>query len=168
MNLISLLLLGLAAAADATDYLTATRAAEADRKPLIVLVTAEWCGPCQQLKSDVTGTLRNWREGHWAEVKVEAAPAKLLKANQPLPQITIYRYVGGGWQRFDHFGYSGLADLNVWLRGVWAWQAPQPATGPLSDPVNWRFFQREHWQLTPGTCNMLGCVAHGGGWVYQP
>lgn len=150
-------------AAAESGYLAASKAAEADRKPLIVLVTADWCAPCQQLKADVTGTLSRWRAGHWAEVKVEEAPAKLLKANQPLPQIAIYRYVGGQWQRFDHFGYSGLSDLNVWLRGVWAWQAARPQTGPLSDPVNWAFFQREHYSLGIPSCGMIGCPVHSGG-----
>jgi len=28
-----------------------------------------------------------------------------------------------------------------------------------------QFLKRNHWRLSPGTCGMLGCEVHGGGWV---
>ncbi len=31
--------------------------------------------------------------------------------------------------------------------------------------IDQRFLEKWHWKLSPGTCGMLGCAVHGGGWI---
>ena len=31
--------------------------------------------------------------------------------------------------------------------------------------IDARFLEKWHWKLSPGTCEMLGCTVHGGGWI---
>lgn len=35
-------------------------------------------------------------------------------------------------------------------------------------PADRRAVERYHWRLTPGSCGMLGCPVHGGGWRLVP
>ena len=38
-------------------------------------------------------------------------------------------------------------------------------TAEVAQAIDQRFLERWHWKLSPGTCGMLGCVQHGGGWI---
>ena len=30
------------------------------------------------------------------------------------------------------------------------------------------YLAEHHWRLSPGSCGMLGCSLHGGGWIEEP
>lgn len=77
----------------AEDYATAWAAHKATGRPLVVLVVADWCQPCQVAKRDSAAALR--RIGHLALVNVDREPRQTsLVAGTPgqaIPLLVVYR-----------------------------------------------------------------------------
>lgn len=77
----------------AEDYATAWAAHKATGRPLVVLVVADWCQPCQSVKRDSAAALR--RIGHLALVNVDRQPRQTsLVAGTPgpaIPLLVVYR-----------------------------------------------------------------------------
>lgn len=44
---------------------------------------------------------------------------------------------------------------------------PTPMTPAEAKAIDKRFIARQHWQLCPGSCGMLWCAIHGGGWKLE-
>lgn len=102
-----------------TDYATAYRQAQTGDKPLLVLVTAEWCAPCQMLKRT---TLRDmmakhgFKDFHFALVDVDRDPeAAKLTENRPVPQFIVFERNGNTWNRRYSIGYHSLDELQAFL-----------------------------------------------------
>ena len=60
--------------AESVDYETAYHRAQADHKPLLVLVTAEWCEPCQKMKNTTMAEMLGneaLQDVHFATVDVD-------------------------------------------------------------------------------------------------
>jgi len=98
MNFVSAILL-VAASTNATseplDYATAYKQAMKGDKPLLVLVTAEWCPPCQVMKSQVLPELLSqdsFAGYHFATVDFDEQNrlAKKLVNNRGVPQLLLY------------------------------------------------------------------------------
>ena len=107
MNLISALMIiavtGLAVD-NPTDYKTAYGNAQNGDKPLLVLVTAKWCPPCQVMKSTTIPTLmakQAFKEFHYATVDLDAEEklARQLIGNRGVPQIILYEKHNDKWVR---------------------------------------------------------------------
>jgi len=92
-----------APAEEPLDYTSAYKLAMKGDKPLLVLVTAEWCPPCQILKNDVLPKLLKqdaFADYHFATVDFDEQNdlAKKLVGNRGLPQLLIYeRQVNDKW-----------------------------------------------------------------------
>lgn len=73
------------------DYAAAYRSAQASGRPLLVLVGAEWCEPCREVRK-FEPTLR--KLGHYARVDVERERplATRLIGARPLPCLIVYRW----------------------------------------------------------------------------
>lgn len=113
MNLFSALLLTavLVPTQDPTDYKTAYEKAQAGDRPLLVLVTAEWCPPCQRMKSTTIPELLNRKafEGvHYATVDYDrdAELAKQLIGDRGVPQLLMFEKQDGKWVRRYMTGYK--------------------------------------------------------------
>lgn len=107
MNLISALTIiavtGLAVD-NPTDYKTAYNNAQTGDKPLLVLVTAKWCPPCQVMKSTTIPTLmakQAFKDFHYATVDLDAEEslARQLIGNRGVPQLIMYEKHGDKWAR---------------------------------------------------------------------
>ena len=87
-----------------TDYKTAYKRAQSGDKPLLVLVTAEWCAPCQQMKSSTIPELISrdaFQDFHYATVDLsrqEALGRKLI-GKRGIPQLIVYEKKDDRWQR---------------------------------------------------------------------
>ena len=107
MNLISALMIiavtGLAVD-NPMDYKTAYGNAQNGDKPLLVLVTAKWCPPCQVMKSTTIPTLmakQAFKDFHYATVDLDAEEklARQLIGNRGVPQIILYEKHNDKWLR---------------------------------------------------------------------
>lgn len=103
-----------------TDYATAYRRAQSGTKPLLVLVTAEWCAPCQMLKRTTLHEMlaqHGFKEFHFAMVDVDREPeiAAKLTENRPVPQFIVFERSGNTWNRRYSIGYHSRDDLQAFL-----------------------------------------------------
>lgn len=93
-----------AVAGEPVDYRTAYEKAQQGDKPLLVLVTAEWCPPCRIMKSQTIPQLMKkdaFKEFHYATVDLdrEQAVAQQLIGQRGVPQLILFEKKEGKWTR---------------------------------------------------------------------
>ncbi len=86
------------------DYTTAYENAQGGDKPLLVLVTATWCPPCQVMKSTTIPDLMSrdsFKDFHYAMVDLdqEEELARQLIGDRGLPQLIMYEKQEDRWLR---------------------------------------------------------------------
>ena len=86
------------------DYKTAYEKAQKGDKPLLVLVTAEWCPPCQTMKKTTIPQLmqkKAFRNFHYATVDLNADEklARQLIGNRGVPQFIMFEKKNDRWVR---------------------------------------------------------------------
>jgi thiol:disulfide interchange protein len=104
------------------DYAAAYEEMQRTGRPMVVLVTAQWCPPCQLLKHNVlpdpriTHVLKGFA---CALVDVDAEPklAQKLGGGQGVPFIAVYAPDEDGYQRRTIRGYQSVEALTRFLLG---------------------------------------------------
>ena len=94
------------------DYAAAYRTAQAEGKPLMVVVGADWCPACVNLKATTLTSLA--ATGQLEDVSVavvdqdsEPELAAQLKQGQTIPQIIVFSQTDqGSWKRMQLTGYQ--------------------------------------------------------------
>jgi thioredoxin-like negative regulator of GroEL len=91
--------------ADGETYADAHRAMMKSGKPMVVMVTADWCPHCQVMKQDVIPQIR--RRGLFKRVAFaivdsdrEQQLAQQLTGGGLIPQLVMYRQTPKGWVRY--------------------------------------------------------------------
>ena len=97
-------------------YSQALSKAKSGDKPLLVLVTADWCAPCRQLKAATLPSLfqrKTFREFHFAMMDYDKDPktAGKLIGDRGLPQLIMFEKSGGKWLRRTLNGNEGIHSL---------------------------------------------------------
>ena len=87
-----------------TDYKTAYQRAQTGDKPLLVLVTAEWCAPCKTMKASTMPELMSrgaFRDFHYATVDLsrEETLGRKLIGKRVVPQLIVYEKKEDKWER---------------------------------------------------------------------
>ena len=87
-----------------TDYKTAFKKAQNGDKPLLVFVSAEWCPPCQTMKSSTIPKLvqKDAFDGfHYATVDLgkEQELGRRLIGERGIPQLIMFEKKDDKWQR---------------------------------------------------------------------
>lgn len=93
------------------DYAAAYRTAQQEGKPLMVVVGADWCPACVNLKATTLTSLA--QTGQLEDVSVavvdqDAEPelAAQLKQGQTIPQIIVFSQTDSGWKRTQLTGFQ--------------------------------------------------------------
>lgn len=115
--LAALLNMSFLATTSSTSYDEAYRLANADEgRPLVVLVGADWCPACQQMKQSVMPALQ--QRGSLAHVAFamvntdrEGALASQLMEGSSIPQLVMYVKTGAGWSRRRLTGAQSITDV---------------------------------------------------------
>lgn len=102
------------------DYKTAYAKAQQGDKPLLVLVTATWCPPCQSMKATTIPQLLRqdaFKDFHYATVDLdeEADLAQKLIGNRGVPQLIVFEKVEGKWQKRYMAGYQTVANVEKFI-----------------------------------------------------
>ena len=110
-----------ACAQEPVDYTTAYHQAAENNRPLLVLVTAEWCPPCQSMKSTTIPELvsKNAFSGvNYAVVDYDAQVelASQLIGERGLPQLLLFQKVEGQWQRRFLAGFQTVAGVESFMQ----------------------------------------------------
>ena len=102
------------------DYAVAYRRAIEGDEPLLVLVTAESCGPCQQMKATTIADMlsQNKFEGfNFAMVALgrERKLGRRLTRNQSVPQLIVMKKRKGHWTLRRLVGVHSVASVEAFL-----------------------------------------------------
>lgn len=105
------------------DYKTAYKNAQAGEKPLLVLVTADWCPPCQVMKTSTIPTLvkkEAFKEFNYATVDLdkEEKLARQLIGNRGVPQLVMFEKQGDQWVRRILSGYNSPQQVEAFIAEV--------------------------------------------------
>jgi thioredoxin-related protein len=90
---------------DVTTYGEAIQKSQQENKPLLVIVSANYCAPCQVLKRNVikpmldSGELKEVYVSYVEEEKDKELFDKLLGENKSIPKIIIYHKKNDKWFR---------------------------------------------------------------------
>lgn len=102
------------------DYKTAYKKAQTGEKPLLVLVTADWCPPCQVMKTTTIPTLvkkEAFKEFNYAAVDLdkEEKLARQLIGNRGVPQLVMFEKQGDQWVRRILSGYNSPQQVESFI-----------------------------------------------------
>ena len=116
----------------ANSYADAHRATTETGKPMVVMVSAEWCGPCQRMKKSVLPEVERrgvLKKVAFAVVNVdrERSLARKLTGGGAVPQLIMFRRTKDGWMRRKLVGGQSVASVEKFINeGVAASEAEQP------------------------------------------
>jgi thiol-disulfide isomerase/thioredoxin len=141
---------------------------KADTGLSLVMVTSKSCTPCQKMKPilDRVG-------GKWAIKYVDFDDPKMKQwmevySIQAVPYYVAYR----GHEALEVTdGLMSLEEVLGWLGRLEQKLPSDPGSRfkkceaqDSLKPIDREYLQQ---RLTPGSCGMLGCMAHGGGWITE-
>jgi thioredoxin-like negative regulator of GroEL len=137
----------LSAGADAGDsYKDAHKQMTETGKPMVVMVGADWCGPCQNMKKSVLPQVRKhglFRKVSFAMVNVdrEQKLAEQITGGGPIPQLVVYRKTRKGWSRRKLVGSQSVETVEKFIQEELAEnradrksKSAHPAKDPAASP----------------------------------
>ena len=130
-------------AAETETYADAYRKSAETGQPLVVLVGAEWCPACVQMKHTIIPQLRQLgilRRVAFAQIDLDRQRelGQKLVGGGPIPQLIICRKASDGWHRKRLIGGQNMQTVEELLQGeIVACQAEQKrvAQGESLHPV---------------------------------
>jgi thioredoxin-like negative regulator of GroEL len=89
-------------------------------KPLVVMVGADWCGPCQNMRRSILPRVREhglFRKVTFAHVNVDKDRdlAKQLTEGNSVPQLVMYRKTKDGWARRIMVGAHSVEEVEKFI-----------------------------------------------------
>jgi len=114
-------------------YAEAHRQAEKGR-PLVVLVSTDWCPPCQKMKKSILPQVRKrglLRKVAFAIVnpdRDQKLAKRLTAGDDSLPQLILYRKTPEGWRRKCLVGRQSVSTVEKFIN-----QAIQPDAASAKD-----------------------------------
>jgi len=108
-------------ASGADTYAAAVREAEKG-KPIVILVSTEWCGPCRKMEKTVLPEVRKrglLRRVAFAIVNPDRQRklARLLtRGNPAVPQLVMYRQTDKGWRRSGLVGGQSVDSVEKFIK----------------------------------------------------
>ena len=122
--ILSALLIGLLSASVAnadyyeSNYKEAIRVSELKKEKLVLLISADWCSPCQAQKRLLGQLQKDGRlpkDVHIAFIKYDSELAKKIKVGNSVPQLIKYTYADGKWSKKASIGYLSTTKLLEYL-----------------------------------------------------
>ncbi|MGA2061278.1 MAG: thioredoxin family protein [Thermoguttaceae bacterium] len=101
-------------------YTEARRQITETGRPMVVMVSTDWCGPCQSMKRNVLPRLRErgtFKKVAFAQVNADrdSELAKELTGGGPVPQLVMYRRSGRGWVRSKLVGGQSVEKVEQFI-----------------------------------------------------
>jgi len=102
-------------------YHAAYRKAQEEKKPLVVLVGADWCVACKTMKADTIHTMKDageFQEVVFTQVDKDSQPeiAQQVMQGNTLPQIVVFCESEQGWKRFSLTGMQSERRVRELIR----------------------------------------------------
>ncbi len=98
------------------DYDEAIEKAEKLDRPILVVLGAEWCGPCKQLEKELQQPIAEPIFQRWVVVKVDIDEEVALAKEWQVGAIPAFRILGIDQEvAASNEGFGGLKKLQAWL-----------------------------------------------------
>jgi thiol:disulfide interchange protein len=102
-------------------YEVAYRKAKDERKPLLILVGADWCPACKTLKNETIAPMREsgaLKEVIYTQLDKDANPelANEVMQGKILPQLVVFCQSDTGWKRFSLTGMQTESRVKELIR----------------------------------------------------
>lgn len=125
-----------ASAQQPTDYRTAYNETQQGTKPLLVLVTAEWCPPCQLMKKTTFPQLiekKAFQNCNFSKVDLdkEEALGRQLMGTQGIPQLIMFEKHENTWVKRSLVGIQTPETIEAFIA-----QAGQVRLAEAEETVN--------------------------------
>ncbi len=117
---LNLLLSAAALSAGSQDYATAFRQTSETGKPLVVLIGADWCPGCRQMKYTTipeverSGGLSNVAFAYVNTDQDRTLANKLMQGGS-IPQLVMYRKTDSGWKRKQLTGAQSTGSVEAFI-----------------------------------------------------
>jgi len=117
---LNILLQATALTAGAHDYATAFKQAEETGRPLVLLIGADWCPGCRQMKYttipelEKKGGLRNVAFAYVNADHESKLAGKLMRGGS-IPQLVMYRKTDEGWKRQQLTGAQSASRIESFI-----------------------------------------------------
>jgi thioredoxin-like negative regulator of GroEL len=117
----ALLVTGADAAPAAETYAAAHRMTVETGKPMVIMVSTEWCSPCQVMKRTILPRVREHgllRKVAFAMVNPDkdAELANEITGGGPVPQLVMYRKTSKGWMRRKLIGGQSVETVEEFIK----------------------------------------------------
>ena len=102
------------------SYTEAHRLTVKTGKPLVVMVGADWCGPCQNMRRAILPRVREhglFRKVAFAHVNVdrEKELATQITGGGAVPQLVMYRKTKDGWSQRKMIGAHSVEEVEKFI-----------------------------------------------------
>ena len=98
------------------DYDEAIEQAKKTDRPILVILGAEWCGPCKQLEKDMALPIAASIFKQWIAVEVDIDEEPALAKEWQVNAVPAFRILGVDQEvSASNEGYGGLKKLQTWL-----------------------------------------------------
>lgn len=127
--------------AGANTYADAHKVHSETGRPMVILVGAEWCPACVQMKNSVIPQVARrglLQKVAYATVNTDQQRtlAKKLMKGGSIPQLIMYRRSGKGWKRHLLVGKQSPEQIEAFIKqGLVADEPANPAMTPVSQPM---------------------------------
>lgn len=98
------------------DFDQAVEKAEKLDRPILVILGAEWCGPCKQLEKELQQPIAEAIFQTWVVVKVDIDEEVALAKQWQVSAVPAFRILGFDQEvAASNEGFGGLKKLQAWL-----------------------------------------------------
>lgn len=103
------------------SYDAAYRKAQEEKKPLVVLVGADWCAACKTMKTDTIAPMKSsgqLKEVVFTQLDKDAQPdlAQQIMQGNTLPQLVVFCESEKGWKKFSLTGLQSERRVKELIR----------------------------------------------------
>ena len=121
--------------AGADSYAEAHRTVSHTNRPMVVLVGAEWCGACEQMRKEVIPRVRKrglLRRVAYAFVDLDRQRklGRELTGDGLIPQVIMYRKTPDGWRRRRLVGKQEVKTIEAFINQGLALEEADKKTDP--------------------------------------
>jgi len=107
-------------ATDADSYATAHETTVKTGRPMLVMVSTDWCAPCQTMKKSVIPQVREHgllKRVAFAIVNPDRDQelAQELTGGGPVPQLLLFRKTRDGWRRWQLVGGQSVETVEEFI-----------------------------------------------------
>jgi thiol-disulfide isomerase/thioredoxin len=102
-------------------YAEAYRTTAKTGKPMVIMVSTEWCVPCQTMKRRIIPRVRERGVFHRVAFAMvnpdqDADLAEQITGGGPVPQLVMYRKTAKGWMRRKLIGGQSVEDVEAFIQ----------------------------------------------------